>query len=93
MGPSHGIAVGQHRVPSPSHDVVLPPGGGGGGGGGGEGGWGEGGGVGVLVGVEVGFLVGGGWGGWGPDFSGGCLSPTLHLLIETCLCRWPLASK
>ena len=29
VGPSHGIAVGQHRVPSPSHDVVLLLGGGG----------------------------------------------------------------
>ena len=27
---------------------------------------------------------GGGWGGWGPDFTCGCLSPTLHLLNETC---------
>ena len=31
VGPSHGIAIGQHRVPSPSHDVVLLLGGGGGG--------------------------------------------------------------
>ena len=35
VGPSHRRAVGQDRVPSPSHDVVLLRGGGGGGGGGG----------------------------------------------------------
>ena len=78
MGPGHRRAVGQDRVPSPSHDVLLLQGGrvGGGRGGGFSGGF-----------------SGGGWGAWGPDFSGGCLSPTLHLLNESCLCRWPLVSK
>ena len=36
MGPSHRRAVGQDRVPSPSHDVMLLQGGRGGGG---RGGW------------------------------------------------------
>ena len=38
VGPSHRRTVGQHQVPSPSHDVMLlrGVGGGGGGGGGGE---------------------------------------------------------
>ena len=50
--------LGQDRVSSPSHDVML------------------------LQGGRMGGGRGGGFGGggWGPDFSGGCLSPTLHLL-------------
>ena len=36
VGPSHRRAVGQDRVPSPSHDVMLLRGGGGWGGGGEE---------------------------------------------------------
>ena len=78
VGPSHRRAVGQYQVPSPSHDVMLLLGGGGGGGGGGKSPSHD---IMLLQGSRLQWMF----------VTNTALK--FHLLNETCLCRWPLASK